>query len=62
VEGISKVFCGHSICQGGRPFHVDNVIFIDTGAYLAHTYNDRDAGLTLFDINSMTYLTSKLTR
>jgi serine/threonine protein phosphatase 1 len=21
VEGISKVFCGHSICQGGRPFH-----------------------------------------
>jgi serine/threonine protein phosphatase 1 len=60
VAGISKVFCGHSICQDGRPFHVDNVNFIDTGAYLAHNYNDRDAGLTLFDINSMTYLTSKI--
>jgi serine/threonine protein phosphatase 1 len=60
VAGVSKIFCGHSICQDGHPFQVDNIIFIDTGAYLAHTYRDQDAGLTLFDINSMKYLTSKL--
>lgn len=60
IPGIHKVFCGHSICQDGQPMQVDNVIFIDTGAYLSHIYKDQGAGLTIFDINSLQYLTSRL--
>ena len=53
VAGISKVICGHSISWDFSTQTVENVIFIDTGAYLSAMEKQERAGLTLLALDDL---------
>lgn len=53
VVGISKVVCGHSISWDFSTQTVENVIFIDTGAYLSIVEKQERAGITLLALDDL---------
>jgi len=59
VEGIHRVVVGHSITT--TPFRRDNVIFLDTGAYLEYRDNTR-GGLTVLNLHTWEFRTFHLGR
>lgn len=59
VNGIYRVVVGHSITN--KPFRRDNVIFLDTGAYLEYRTNAR-GGLTVLNLQSWEFRTFRLSR
>lgn len=59
VPGIHRVIVGHSITA--KPFLRDNVIFLDTGAYLEYRKNTR-GGLTVLNLHTWEFRTFRLSR
>lgn len=57
VAGIHRVVVGHSITT--TPFRRDNVIFLDTGAYLEYRDNTR-GGLTVLNLHTWEFRTFHL--
>lgn len=53
VKGISNVICGHSILWDFSTQTVENVILIDTGAYLSMMEKQDGAGLTLLALDDL---------
>ncbi|KPK40489.1 MAG: hypothetical protein AMJ69_02185 [Gammaproteobacteria bacterium SG8_47] len=49
VEGIDRVVCGHTVMVTGRPNVVENVWFIDTGAFV----DGRRAHLTMLPLSQL---------
>jgi len=59
VAGVYRVIVGHSITP--KPFRRDNVIFLDTGAYLEYRNNTR-GGLTVLNLHTWEFRTFRLSR
>ncbi len=49
VDGIWRIFCGHSITHDWQPASLGNVWFIDTGAW-CQTVGDSEARLTVMPV------------
>jgi serine/threonine protein phosphatase 1 len=58
VEGVGRVFVGHTIVpQAGR---LGNVYYLDTGAYASNLFSDNPAHLTLADMTCSTQVFPEL--
>lgn len=56
VEGVWRVFCGHTVQENGIR-RLENIFFIDTGAVYGLLNNTPNLGLTLVDLTTLETLT-----